>query len=101
MNTSLINFLIPVTTIYNIPINFSNESVNKCFISHQIIRKILLKVNSNKAQGPDGIHGQILKNCAISIAYPLSLIFKTSYNTGAIPKDWKHANVVPVFKKRV
>ena len=53
---------------YNIPINFSNESDNKCFISHQTIRKLLLKVNSNKAQGPDGIHGKILKNCAISIA---------------------------------
>ena len=36
---------------------------------------------------------------AVSLAYPLSLIFKISYNTGCIPGDWKSANVVPVHKK--
>ena len=60
---------------------------------------MLSKINSNKAQGPDGLHGQILKKCAVGIAYPLSLIFKISYNTGCIPSEWKLANVVPVFKK--
>ena len=51
------------------------------------------------AQGPDGIHGKILKNCSSSLAYPLSLIFKLSYNTGCIPREWRVGNVVPVFKK--
>ena len=57
------------------------------------------EVNPNKAAGPDGIHGKILKNCAVSLAYPLSVIFRVSYNSGMIPKDWKLANVVPVYKK--
>ena len=65
------------------------------------IRKLLVKINSNKASGPDAIHGKILKSCAASLAYPLSLLFKLSYNTGSIPKEWKLANVVPVRKKRV
>ena len=56
-------------------------------------------MNASKAHGPDGIHGKILKNCATSLAYPLSLIFNTSFKTGAIPAEWKTANVVPVFKK--
>ena len=56
-------------------------------------------INSNKACGPDGIHGKILKNCAVSLAYPLSLMFKLSYNTGCIPSEWKLAHVVPVHKK--
>ena len=47
-------------------------------MSHHDIRVLLNKLNSNKAPGPDGIHGKILKNCAFSIAYPLSLIFNTS-----------------------
>ena len=29
----------------------------------------------------------------------MSVIFKISYNSGMIPKDWKLANVVPVHKK--
>ena len=49
--------------------------------------------------GPDGIHGHILKNCASSISYPLSLIFTTSYNISQIPREWKLAHVVPVHKK--
>ena len=56
-------------------------------------------LNSNKAQGPDGIHGMVLKKCAFSIAYPLSLIYNTSYKTGIIPDEWKLAHVVPVHKK--
>ena len=60
---------------------------------------MLRKINSNIAQGPDEIHGKLLKNCAVSLAYPLSLIFKLSYNTGCIPREWKMANVVPVLKK--
>ena len=42
---------------------------------------------------------KILKNCSESLAYPLSLIFKISYNTGSLPKEWKLANVVPIHKK--
>ena len=63
------------------------------------VRKLLLNINSNKASGPDGIHGKILKNCANTLAYPLSLLFKISYNTGSLPKEWKIANVVPIHKK--
>ena len=60
---------------------------------------ILKSINSNKDPGPDGIHGKILKNCARSLAYPLSILFNLSFVTGLIPPDWKLASVVPVFKK--
>ena len=60
---------------------------------------ILKKLNPNKAPGPDGIHGKVLKNCAQSLAYPLSVLFNLSFSTGCIPPDWKLALVVPVLKK--
>ena len=60
---------------------------------------MLNNINPNKAPGPDGIHGKVLKNCATSIAQPLSILFNLSYRTGQIPNEWKSANVVPVFKK--
>ena len=56
-------------------------------------------MNSNKACGPDGIHGKILKHCAAGLAHPLSMLFRLSYNSGSLPRDWKVANVVPVHKK--
>ncbi len=84
---------------YDIDIDFSDDNRFNIDFHHSRIRKILLKINSNKARGPDNIHGKILKHCAVSIAFPLSCIFKLSYNCGYIPKEWKLANVVPVYKK--
>ena len=84
---------------YSIPVDFRNDTGLEFSISHLDVRHLLKNINANKAQGPDGISGKILKHCAISIAYPLSLVFNTSYRTGLIPSEWKHANVVPVHKK--
>ena len=84
---------------YEIDIDFSGDSRFDIMFDSSLVHKLLRNINSNKAQGPDGIHGKILKNCAGSLAYPLSIIFKMSYNCGYIPNEWKLANVVPVFKK--
>ena len=64
-----------------------------------ILSLIYLKTNPNKAPGPDGIHGKFLKNCASSLALPLSLLYTTAFKTGVVPIEWKLATVVPVFKK--
>ena len=84
---------------YDIDFDYSNDSVNDIEFSTSRIRKILNDIDVNKAAGPDGIHGKVLKNCRDSIAYPLSCLFRISYNTGHIPAEWKLANVVPVHKK--
>ena len=60
---------------------------------------ILKQTNSSKAAGPDGIDGILLKNCAASLAKPLTIMFNTSYVSGIIPEEWKLASVVPVHKK--
>ena len=46
---------------YNIDIDWSNDEAFDIDFSHQTIRKILLRINSNKAVGPDEIDGKILK----------------------------------------
>ncbi len=84
---------------YDIDIDFSNDQDFNINFDFREIRTLLKNINANKAAGPDGIHGRILKQCAASIAYPLSKIFELSYNSGMIPKEWKLANVVPVYKK--
>ena len=84
---------------YEIAVDTSNDEQFNVSFCHRRIRKLLAKINSNKAGGPDAIHGKILKNCAVSLAYPLSILFRVSYNTGCIPREWKLANVVPVHKK--
>ena len=84
---------------YDVDIDYHRDSENDIDFSISRIRKILKDVNVNKAAGPDGVHGKVLKNCRESIAYPLSCIFRISYNIGQIPCEWKLANVVPIHKK--
>ena len=84
---------------YEISIDWSNDQSFDINFCPSLIRNLLSAINSNKACGPDGIHGKILKNCAVGLAQPLSSLFQLSYNSGIIPWDWKFANVVPVHKK--
>ena len=85
---------------YDININFSDVANNTCnMFNLNLICDHLRNIDPNKSPGPDGISGIILKNCAASISFPLKLLFELSYSSGAIPSDWKLANVVPVHKK--
>ncbi len=84
-------------SIYDININYS-ANFDIQFKEHSI-KQLLKNLDPNKAPGPDNIHGKVLKNCANSLALPLTLLFQTSYYTCKIPADWKNANIVPVFKK--
>jgi hypothetical protein len=84
---------------YDVDFDYSDDQTNDIDFSISRIRKLLKEINVNKSPGPDGINGRVLKACREGIAYPLSCIFKLSYNTGQIPSDWKLGNVVPVHKK--
>ena len=68
------------------------------FDESEVLNKLRM-LQSDKTPGPDGIHPHYLKSCAHALAKPLSLIFRCSYDTGALPTDWKLANISPVFKK--
>lgn len=41
----------------------------------------------------------MLRQLADVIMRPHSIIFERSWQLGEVPKDWKKANVSPVFKK--
>ncbi|MCP4458327.1 MAG: hypothetical protein GY816_09950, partial [Cytophagales bacterium] len=82
---------------YDIDIVYGNGAFYDLAFSSNDIFKILRSINPGKAAGPDGIHGMVLKRCAYSLAYPLSILFSISYATGNIPCEWKLASVVPIF----
>ena len=84
---------------YSIDIDFSNDHLYQINFEVSHITNILKNLDPNKAQGPDNIHGKILKNCSSSLAVPLSILFNASYTSGCIPAEWKMANVVPIHKK--
>ena len=84
---------------YGTRIDWSNDAKFDIDFDEVKVKDLLAAINSNKACGPDGIHGKILKHCAASLSHPLSMLFRLSYNSGCLPNDWKVAHVVPVHKK--
>lgn len=80
--------------------DFSNDHFNDIEFNYCRIYKLLQKINSNKAADPDGTYGKVLKSCAWSPSYPLSLFFGLSRNTSHIPAQWKMANIVPAVHKK-
>ena len=60
----------------------------------------LKNLNVNKACGSDGIPNKILKMIAIFLKEPLTKILNKSLAERKYPTDWKHANVIPVFKNK-
>ena len=84
---------------YDVDIDFSNDELFDIDFSCTRIKQFLDNINTNKAAGPDGIHGSVLKHCSVSLCRPLSIIYRLIYNTGIIPQEWKSANIVPIYKK--
>ena len=82
--------------------NFSyltNERIEQIPIENEDIISLIRKLNPNKANGPDGISGQMLLLCDISVISPLRIIFNSVLSTAIYPDIWKLANVTPIFKK--
>jgi len=61
------------------------------------VKKKLLKLQEDKAQGPDNIHPAVLRNCADTLSKPLSMIFNKSLQEAIYQR--KSATVCPIFKK--
>jgi hypothetical protein len=73
--------------------------INNVNFSESIILKEIKDMKSGRSAGPDGIHPCVLKETSSSIAKPLKLIFEKSMLSGQLPKAWKDAIVIPIFKK--
>ena len=63
-----------------------------------IVTKIK-KLKDSKSPGIDGITPKLLKEIAEEISVPLAIMFNLYLRKGTVPHKWKHANVVPIFKK--
>jgi len=68
-------------------------------VEEDCMRDRLSNLDTHKSMGPDEMHPQVLRELADVIAEPLSIIFERSWRTGEVPKDWRKANVTPIFKK--
>ena len=67
-------------------LNFSNEDIISA----------IKEIKPNSALGPDEIPRQLLKNCANSVYFPISLMWQVSLSTGVVPSFYKISIVCPL-----
>ena len=77
----------------------NSPSMSNIHINSRGVYKLLSQLDPNKASGSDGVNARVLKECAGVLADILSYIFDQSLSTGQVPKDWRNATVIPIFKK--
>ena len=77
----------------------SAAHINNISINRTGILKLLLGIKENKAPGPDGLPGKLLKMCAEELCGVLTVLFQKSLDSGTVPSDWKVAHITPVYKK--
>jgi hypothetical protein len=68
-------------------------------VTNNGVEKLLKNIDASMATGPDEISARILKEFAPELSPLLTNIFNKSIQEGEVPKDWRQANVIPVFKK--
>ena len=76
-----------------------NVSIDNITKLPEQMKKALSQLKVSKSPGPDGIHPRILKELADELSYPLTFLFHKTMISGKIPKEWKVAEVRPIFKK--
>jgi len=89
-------------TIENLPsldTKYDGPPFSKMNITADTIRKQLLKLNVNKANGPDGLHPCVLREMAALISKPLCVIFQKSLDSSCLPMSWKTSNITSIHKK--
>ena len=69
-------------------------------ISTEETEEEILKLKNSTSVGPDGISNWLMKAASKALAAPLTLVFNLSISTATFPSSWKHALVIPLWKKK-
>ena len=63
-----------------------------------VVQNIIRKMKNKNSSGDDGFSNMMIKENSKSLVGPLAKLISTSLESGLVPKSFKIAKVVPVFK---
>jgi hypothetical protein len=78
---------------------FTPQNLNDVTFDIPDIIKILKKLKTNSAAGPDNLPPIFYNKTAHNIAYPLKQLFRTFIDSRTLPQEWKNSIITPKFKK--
>jgi len=73
------------------------SEMSPVFFTPAMVKKYIKRLKAKGSAGPDDL--PFFKNTELTLAYPLSMIFNFSLQSGELPNIWCSAIVTPVFKK--
>nr|VZI47896.1 unnamed protein product [Spirometra erinaceieuropaei] len=62
------------------------------------VERELKNLKEAKSSGPDNIPAKFLKELANELSKPLAHIFRSSFELGRLPSEWKTATIFPIYK---
>ena len=78
--------------------NDVQNSLNFNSVTPHSVCKQIQSLCSAKATGSDQISARLLKTAAPQISDSLCYVINMSMTSGTVPKEWKHARVIPLYK---
>ncbi|BHF75328.1 hypothetical protein SprV_0501842400 [Sparganum proliferum] len=63
-----------------------------------VVERELQNLIEAKSSGPDNIPGKFLKELANELSKPLAHIFRSLFELGRLPPEWRAANIFPIYK---
>ncbi|ETO00440.1 hypothetical protein RFI_37004, partial [Reticulomyxa filosa] len=94
-----IRFKVAISKSLELNDNFIGVSdTHQSNITKEEVIEAMRHLSPYKAQGPDNIHNQRLKNGGNAMIESLVFLFGWSFRMGYIPIAWKKANIVPIPK---
>ena len=67
-------------------------------ISRGEIEKKMKELDERKIIRPDGVSEYILRKCRQEMAEPNNDIIECSIKTEKVPKEWRRADIMPIYK---
>ena len=76
----------------------TNLKLHNISVTPKMVKKVIMKLDSSKASGPDCIPVAVLKNCEPELSYILAKLFNMCLKESCFSDCWKVSSVIPVFK---
>src|SRR6218665_3866993 len=77
----------------------SGNGLAQIIFTKENVVEQLKRLNTDKSTGIDELHLKFLHEVREEIGEALALIFNKSMQTGDVPREWRDALIVPLFKK--
>ena len=88
------------TNIPTCPDTSGGSSKGNVIFDVETVKNKIKSLKVSSTAGPDGLSSKFLVDHVDGLAYPLSIIYTKSMETGTGPGGWREANVTPIFKSK-